>query len=312
VIVNKGRVLELPPGPITIAVSAAEYHSIKEEILMEGGDHELSYELMPLNTENLRIIFPGPNSKVYSGAMYMGGNPAPKQEEVIEEVNFDDTEETEMPDEEITETETAIIAETETEETEAAIAVKNEDVDVETETDDIIISEDGDDEDADTMAEESTEEDIQLTQETRAGFFPIYVPFGQFQYIRVETEDGLTGEAIVKGNPDAKDVRIITLKPRRLPGRDDNPVEKSRKKFYGAYGRFWLALPLAFIINGISQSYADNYNSSGNPNMYNSVTYSNYISIGAWAISGVFLAETLIRMFVYVRTGTKESIPYIE
>jgi len=46
--------------------------------------------------------------------------------------------------------------------------------------------------------------------------------------------------------------------------------------------------------------------------MYNNALYTNYVSIGAWAISGAFLAETLVRMFIYVRTGTKESIPFIE
>jgi hypothetical protein len=301
IIVKKGQIVELPPGPVTITVSAADYHGVREEHLLEGGDKELSYELTPMEKENLQIKFPGPNSKVYSGAMYMGGNPVPKQEEI--EVN-DDTEETEIETDETTITEN--------DNAETAVA---DDLSEKKEKESDSIAEQPEETDTDLVAEQSeeeTEEEDPQVVEARAGFFSVYVPMGQFQYIRVDTEDGLTGEAIVKGNPDSKEVRIIELKPRKLPGREDNPVEKSRKKFYGAYGRFWVALPLAFIINGISLSYIDNYNSTRNPEMQNKAAYSNYATIGAWSLTGVFLAETFIRMFIYIHTGTKESIPYIE
>jgi hypothetical protein len=304
VIVKKGQVVELPPGPVVISVSAEDHFSIKEDLLMEGGEQELSYELTPIEKETLRIKLPGPNSLVYSGAMYRGGNPVPKQEEIIEEEVNDDTEEAEIETGETTITENDKDDDDET-------AVVTEQSEKENES----IAEQSEEEDTDLVAEQSeeeTEEEDPQVVEARAGFFSVYVPMGQFQYIRVETEDGLTGEAIVKGNPDSKEVRIIELKPRKLPGRDDNPVEKSRKKFYGAYGRFWITLPLAFIINGVAQGYFNSYASTRNPEMYNNYEVANYISIGAWSVTGIFLAETLVRMFVYVHTGTKEAIPYIE
>jgi hypothetical protein len=133
------------------------------------------------------------------------------------------------------------------------------------------------------------------------------VPIGQYRYIRVETEDGLTGEAIVKGSSE-DDVRIITLKPRKLPGKDDKPVEDMRRKFYNAYGRFWIALPAAFLINGFSQLYTNSYymgSVSAGKTAY-------YISIGAWVVTGIFLVESLFRMGFYVHSASKETIPLWE
>lgn len=156
--------------------------------------------------------------------------------------------------------------------------------------------------------------------------FILSIPAGEYRYIRVDTEDGLTGEVIVKGSledlerrflqadPSAGDpgIRTITLNPRRLPGPDDKPVERRRQKFYGAYGRFWVTLPLAFIINGVYQSYANSYNTSGAQDLYDKAMTSYYVSIGAWVVAGAFLVESLIRLGVYVHTANEESIPLWE
>jgi hypothetical protein len=160
------------------------------------------------------------------------------------------------------------------------------------------------------------EDSVEITEtpaEAQAGLFSIYVPAGQYSYIRVDTPDGLTGEAIVKGNDPSEEIRVIRLEPRILPGKDDRPVDKKRRKFYGAYGRFWIALPLAFFINGISQTYAYSYNNSGgSQTMFDRATTAYYVSVGAWAVAGIFLAESLIRMGIYIHTATEESIPLWE
>ena len=164
-------------------------------------------------------------------------------------------------------------------------------------------------EEADTVDEAVGK--TEATDEIQQRFFSIYVPVGQYRYIRVETEDGLTGEAIVKG-AFGDDVRIITLPPRKLPGKDDKPVEDKRRKFYGAYGRFWIALPVAFLAYGFYQAYDYSYTVLRNQDMYNSAKTASYISIGAWAVAGAFLVETLVRMGIYVHTASKESIPLWE
>ncbi|MDR2768329.1 MAG: hypothetical protein LBB82_08405 [Treponema sp.] len=140
----------------------------------------------------------------------------------------------------------------------------------------------------------------------------LHIPVDEYRYIRIETEDGLTGEAIVKGKIDEVEIREMNLRLRQLPGKDQKPVERARKKFYGAFGRFWIALPLAFFINGLTQTYANAYNISGNRRLYDNAMSSYYWSIGAWSLAGVFLAETIIRGVIYVHTSSREAIPLWE
>ena len=157
-----------------------------------------------------------------------------------------------------------------------------------------------------------TAETTAAAEKPKPGLFSVYVPVGQYRYIRVDTEDGLTDEVIVKGSSE-DNVRIITPEPRKLPGKDEKPVEAYRKKFYGAYGRFWIALPLAFLVNGIYQLYYNNYYlaavTSGDQSLYGKATNAYYVSAGAWSVAGLFLVESLVRMVIYIRTASKESIP---
>jgi hypothetical protein len=164
---------------------------------------------------------------------------------------------------------------------------------------------------ADDTAEDTKET---VPEETaRPGFFTLNIPLGQYRYVRIDTEDGLTGEAIVRGTAvEDGEVRIVTLQPRQLPGRDEKPVEVKRRKFYGAYGRFWIALPLAFFINGVSQAYFNSHISTGSPALYDKYQRSYYVSVGVWAVAGVFLVESLIRMGIYVHTASEEAIPLWE
>ena len=46
--------------------------------------------------------------------------------------------------------------------------------------------------------------------------------------------------------------------------------------------------------------------------MYNDAKTSYYVTIGAWAVAGIFLTETLIRMGVYIHSASKEAIPLWE
>ena len=148
-------------------------------------------------------------------------------------------------------------------------------------------------------------------EELRPWFFSVYVPVGQYRYIRVETEDGLTGEAIVKGSSTGEE-RIITLQPRPLPGKDDKPVEDKRKKFYGAYGRFWIVLPLAFLSGWLYSDNKNGYAVSGSRDMLVKRNVWCGVFIGGVSVAGGFLVESLVRMGIYIHTASKEAIPYIE
>ena len=290
---KSGETVTMPPGPVTVSLSADDHQSVVREWEgRDGEETELSVILKPFTMEHLRIVLPGADASVYLGARYMGGR-------AVEDKAAESA-----PDE-------TVKTETETAETGTGIAGTEE---AETETAEITGDPDGPAEGTEeTPVELAADTPEETPAETQAGFFSIYVPAGQYRYIRVDTPGGLTGEAIVRGNDPADEIRVVRLEPRRLPGKDDKPVEVKRRKFYGAYGRFWIALPLAFFINGISQSYAYSYNSSGgSQTMYDRANTAYYVSIGAWAAAGIFLAESLIRMGIYIHTATEESIPLWE
>ncbi|MDR2701551.1 MAG: hypothetical protein LBB72_03890 [Spirochaetaceae bacterium] len=287
--IKSGETLELPPGPVTIKINADEHYGITKEMELEGGKQEFAFTLMPFTQETLDVAFSGPNSALYLGALLLIKNPpAPVQEEVVE-----------TADEEVME------EQDEQEETEAIIAEQEGSAKQEAAMEATAINGET------AIAEQEQEEEAEIAESTSAGFFSVYIPAGQYRYIRVDTENGLTGEAIVKGSDSTGGgPRFITLKLRKLPGKDDKPVENARKKFYGAYGRFWVALPLTLFISGVSQSYANSYNVSGNPDVYDKAVVSNYVSIGAWVATGVFIAESVIRLGIYIHTASRESIPY--
>jgi hypothetical protein len=146
------------------------------------------------------------------------------------------------------------------------------------------------------------------------GELEIAVPRDHYRYINVETEDGRTGEIIVLGAEEDGRQRFVEFAPAAVPGRDEKPVEKRRRQFYGAWGRLWIALPLAFLLDGIAQSYANAYNSSGtgNSGLYDRAQTSFYISRGAMITAGIFGAESLIRLVLYVSAASKEAVPLWE
>ena len=286
-----GETLELPPGPVRIAVSAGDHRSAGRELELEGGaDETVSVILRPHTMGQLDIVLPGPEAAVYMGALYVGGRAPPESAAVTPGAAAPDAA---APDDAATEAAVSSALPEDTADTATADGGESSGV-----------------------AEDSTnpaDGEVSVAEAPpRAGFFSVYVPAGQYRYIRVDTPGGLTGEAIVKGAAGG-DVRIIELPGRRLPGRNEKPVEEKRRKFYGAYGRFWIALPAAFFINGLAQTYAYSYNASrGSQAMYDRAMNSYYISIGAWIVAGTFLAETLVRMGIYVHTASEESIPLWE
>jgi hypothetical protein len=173
----------------------------------------------------------------------------------------------------------------------------------------------------------STGESIPSLDESLSGLFELEIPEGYYSYINAEAEDGRSGKIIVLGNS-REEGRIITFKPEPLPEpggkpKPDRSVETLRKKFYGAYGRFWLTLPLAFLANGLYMSYPvtqtlpslfegasrDNYPSE---ELYNSASLAQKAAAVAWIGAGVFLVESLVRLVLYIRAADKEAVPLYE
>jgi hypothetical protein len=150
-----------------------------------------------------------------------------------------------------------------------------------------------------------------------SGDLELSIPNGLYRYLNVETDEGHTGQVVVMGDerPGRED-RIVTVNPRLPPPSSEKPVEKRRRQFYGAWGRLWVTIPLAFLINGIKESYLFGYRASaaslgppGSMELYDKASLFNNISIGTWIAVGVFGIESLIRLIVYVNAANREAVP---
>jgi hypothetical protein len=136
------------------------------------------------------------------------------------------------------------------------------------------------------------------------------VPLDRYQYILVETEDGNQGKLIAQGSSDSDltSPREMVIHPQVLPDKNERPVDTMRRKFYGAYGRLWVTLPLAFLISGLSTAYTNANTSSTTGEMNANALMWNRISIGAWGVAGLFAVEVVYRLIRYVSTTSKDAV----
>lgn len=130
--------------------------------------------------------------------------------------------------------------------------------------------------------------------------------------LQILAEDGSDSETqplplIISAQPGT-----ITISEEMITPKPAHPVEKARKQFYGAFGRFWLALPVAFILNGVADTYSNSYTYSGNSDLLSRATTSYYSAQGAWVLSGLFLLESLYRLGSYVYIANTSSSQVID
>jgi hypothetical protein len=138
------------------------------------------------------------------------------------------------------------------------------------------------------------------------------VPARGYEYLRVETPEGETGIVVVEGTGAGTDnPPVFEVKTRMPPGPDEKPVDKARRGFYGAYGRFWFALPVAFILGGIYTAHLDAYRRNSTPEMYDQSIRYYYLSTGAAVVAGAALTEAFYRIYRYVRTSGENTTPPI-
>jgi hypothetical protein len=137
------------------------------------------------------------------------------------------------------------------------------------------------------------------------GTFEFRVPRGMYRYLNAETEDGRAGRVIVLGG---EENRSLSIQPRILPAPDEKPVEKRRRQFYGAWGRFWVSLPVTFFIYGMKIMY-EAHLTVGDESMYNTAVLTNNLFTGGAIVTGIFGAESLVRLIIYINTANKEAVP---
>ncbi|MDR1375183.1 MAG: PEGA domain-containing protein [Treponema sp.] len=131
-----------------------------------------------------------------------------------------------------------------------------------------------------------------------AGEAPLTITMeqGRYEYVSVESS-GSSAARVFQG---MDGTAVFDL---REPG--ERQVERMRRRFYGAWGRFWVALPAAFLLNGIAATYINAYNQRNDPGIYDEANNFRYISIAAWAVFGCTVAETIYRAFRYLYSSNE-------
>jgi hypothetical protein len=124
----------------------------------------------------------------------------------------------------------------------------------------------------------------------------------QGEHIKVETPEGETGSVII---PSGKRPESAALYPKVAIPLEEGYLDKSRRSFYGAFGRFWIVLPVWWIFRGVASSVISNYNQYPTEDRYNEAT--NYYWGERVLFFGMlgFATESVVRAFIYLYTSTK-------
>jgi hypothetical protein len=130
------------------------------------------------------------------------------------------------------------------------------------------------------------------------------VPAGRIEYFYLETEDGQARTVVAGG---AAGLVEMEIKPLVSP--QEQRVLEARRAFYRAFGRFWIALPVAVVFGAAAQAELNAYNrlTAGNQGLYESATRNYYISIGLWIAFGLTAAESVYRAFRYAEAGNAKG-----
>ena len=125
---------------------------------------------------------------------------------------------------------------------------------------------------------------------------------GQQKNLNVETPDGRVDQTVFIVSKDP-----IVFDPKIPPA--EGRTEAARKKFYSAYGRFWIALPLAVLGIGLNNTITAAYNRTGDPALKEQHDVVYWGSMGLSIVMGLCLAETFYRLGRYVWEANKEASP---
>lgn len=129
------------------------------------------------------------------------------------------------------------------------------------------------------------------------------LPAGRMAYIEVETKTGFGASSVVSQGG----TLVLQLKP--LPGKDAKPVENARHRFYRAFGRFSIALPIAFFMSGMAQVYENAATWSGDADKEASGERVRLWANVAVAAAVSFFAESAVRCAIYLHEANARATP---
>jgi len=135
--------------------------------------------------------------------------------------------------------------------------------------------------------------------------FSLTATDGSFQQINIETKDRKYAQSVFK----IKEGDTVTLTP-KIPPRLGR-TEKARRSFYGAFGRFWVGLPIAFMAIGYANTYISTYNTlyayERTPERTDIARKWTYVQAGATAAIGLLAADVVVRLIIYIYQANKEG-----
>jgi hypothetical protein len=136
--------------------------------------------------------------------------------------------------------------------------------------------------------------------------FSLFAPRDNWISLMAETPDKKSASTVFIVNDNA-----ILMKPVEPPKQD--AVDKARRGFYGAWGRFWIALPLALVLNGMYSSYMNAYSApttvGRTSDEYKTAQTLLYATTGAAVLAIGFGVEFAARLVYYVIVSNKERTP---
>jgi hypothetical protein len=152
------------------------------------------------------------------------------------------------------------------------------------------------------------------------GRTPLSVEFSadRLSYISVETPLGEIGSAVYEGNGNVRgSAEFIGLQntfsfSTAVPvSPEEKRVAAARDRFYSAFGRFWIALPVSLLTIGLSNNYIYAYNYGLNPTreMYNTAKTWNYVRIGAFVVIGLAVIDTVYHIIRYLSASGADANP---
>jgi hypothetical protein len=136
------------------------------------------------------------------------------------------------------------------------------------------------------------------------------IPLDKIEYLHAEGT-GNEASVVLSGNTRTSSLDF-NLKPSHSA--EERRVANARRSFYSAFGRLWIALPIAFVFWAMASAEVSAYNrlSTENKSLYDSASRDLYISYGLWGVFGLTTVQSIYRIFKYVRTSGESSPVLIE
>jgi hypothetical protein len=132
----------------------------------------------------------------------------------------------------------------------------------------------------------------------------ITAPLNQFEYIHAETPGGETSSVVFRAGQTGNVVTLPNIIPR---GSDPKPLATARRKLYGGWTAFWIALPVAFMFSGFASTYKNAYAYAGDPEVGSIANTLDSVSTGLWIGFGGVAAYSVYRMIRYGHTASRDA-----